>query len=67
MSSDVLVVEISIFTNTTLFSSPLSTTASHNRQYPSSREHPYGDDNPFPVHQTTVEVAEPLHPALCVL
>src|SRR5262245_11299997 len=33
---------------------------------PRSREHPYGDDRPFPVQEATVEVPEPLHPALFV-
>ena len=43
-----------------------STVASDDGHPPSSREHPYGDDDPFPVHQTTEQVAYSLHPAIFV-
>ena len=43
-----------------------STTAAHHGQPPSSREHPYGDDHPFPVHQTTEQVSYSFHPAIFV-
>jgi hypothetical protein len=43
-----------------------STTAVHGSQGRSSREHPQGDDDPFPVHHTTEQVSYPFHPAIFV-
>ena len=36
------------------------------KRTPSSREQPYGDDEPLPVHQATEQVSHPLHPAIFV-
>jgi hypothetical protein len=43
-----------------------ATTAAHDDQGCSSREHPHGDDHPFPVHHTTAQVAYPFEPAIFV-
>ena len=51
---------------TTIETQTVSTTASHDGQHPSSRGYPNGDDDPFPVHHATVQVAYPLHPAIFV-
>jgi hypothetical protein len=42
----------------------VSTTASHDEQGSSSREHPNGDDDPFPVPKTTEQISYPLPPAI---
>ena len=43
-----------------------STLTSHEGQGSSSRKHPYGKDDPFPVQEATAQVAYPLHPAILV-
>ena len=43
-----------------------STTASHGDQRTSSRGQPDRDDDPFPIHDATEQVAYPLHPAIFV-
>jgi hypothetical protein len=45
---------------------PAATTASHDGEGRSSREHPHGNDHPFPMQEATEQVAYPLHPPVFV-